>query len=104
MTLSLAESILNSEARLGVVPAQRFLKAGEDAGSALQAAVWVGIDVAILVERVDLGWAHEEAVLRRASCSADFLVYLDVTFFVDFEYVPSKLLFCLQDFQPLYRE
>lgn len=105
MTLSvLAESVLDSETRLRVVPVKCLLEAGDDAGPTLHAPIGIGTNIALRIERVHFRWAYEQAVLRLAFRAADFLVYLNVSFFVDFEDVLSEFFFNLQLSVPLYLE
>ena len=105
MTLSVStETVLDSETRLRILPAQRLLEARNDTGPAFQAPVWVRVHIASFIERIHLRWADEEAILGLALLSADFLVYLDMSFLIDLEHVSSEFLFHLQRSGLLYLE
>lgn len=105
MTLSVsAVSVLDPETCSRVVPAERLFWTCDDAGSALQAPIRGQMYVTFWPERVHLRRADKEAILWLALHAADFMVYLDVYFFVDFEDVSSEFVFHPQDCVPLYLE
>jgi hypothetical protein len=59
------------------------------------------MDIALWTHRVDFRRANEEAILWLTFHAADFMIDLDVPFFVDFEDIPPKFLFHLHDSLPL---
>ena len=91
-----AESILDAETCLWVVPTQGILDACDCASAAFQTAIGVGLDVALSVERVYLRRAYEKAVFDFTSSVANLVVYANVTFLVNFEHVAAEFFFYLQ--------
>lgn len=84
------------------MPAQCLFQAGEYAGAALQATIRLGTHIAILIERVNLGWTDEKTVFWLAFGAADFLVYPYMPLLVDLEDVLAEFLFHLQINLTLY--
>ena len=84
-----AEAVLYSKTCSRIVPGECFFKTSDDAGAALQASVWVWMNIAVLIEGVDFGRAYEETVFWLAFGAANILIYSDVLFFVELEDILS---------------
>jgi len=99
-----AESVLHSKSCFWIVPAESFFNTCKNACPAFQASIRIWKHISILIKRVHLCGADEEAVLRLALHAADLLVNSDMPFFVNFEHIAPKFLLYLHDSTPLYLE
>jgi hypothetical protein len=89
IVLSLSEPILHPIPRSGIMPRQCTVRAGNEAGPTLQAALVLRLYLALSTQRVHVGRADVQTAVNLALGLADLLVDSDVRLFINLEDVQA---------------